>query len=144
MRHSYAGLAVPDFPTMGGSFIPGLGNQFLAEVNRLRAELKLPAVDIVQVYLHLLHRLFAVFVVLSFIPLFFFVRRRIAPGILWLQRARSLTIFSAILLFVQFCLGIFTLLTLRNPWVASLHVMLGALLLAFAVLIAIRFYYYVT
>jgi cytochrome c oxidase assembly protein subunit 15 len=39
MRHTGAGLAVPDFPTAAGSFIPSISAAAIARANELRAQL---------------------------------------------------------------------------------------------------------
>lgn len=130
MRHSYSGLAVPDFPTMGGEWIPAFDRKFYNSVNEIRRSLGLSTVSTAQVSIHLLHRLFAVFAVLSFIPLFIAGLRE--------KSVRSLTIAAGVILILQFALGVATLLSLREAWTASFHVMFGAALLGLAVIITMR------
>jgi cytochrome c oxidase assembly protein subunit 15 len=134
MRHSEAGLAVPDFPTMGQSYLPSLSAETIGKINELRAAVRLPAVSELQVFLHLLHRLWAVVVVAAVLWLSLSLRRlksvprQVRVNMRWLE----------ILLVVQLTLGILVILSLRSPIVATLHVVIGALMLAGAVLLALR------
>jgi cytochrome c oxidase assembly protein subunit 15 len=140
MRHTESGLAVPDFPTVGGEYLPKLDNQFLSTINRERKELSLPEVNAFQVGIHLTHRVFALLVFAAFLPLGLSVWKHILNDEFWLMRAKKLTGIIGCIIVAQATLGIFTLLSLRDPWIASFHVMLGALLLGLSTLLALRLY----
>jgi cytochrome c oxidase assembly protein subunit 15 len=131
MRHAEAGLAIPDFPTMGGSFIPWATTGMLETVNIMRNTLNLPPVNNWQISLHLLHRVWAVSV--FFIVLAFSIKSaRMTPGRFTIEKffKHSNSGFLLLLITLQFTLGIVTIVTVRNPWMASLHVLFGAVLLA--------------
>ncbi len=120
MRHSGAGLAVPDFPTVGGEWLPAFNETLLTKLTAMRHSFapQLAPVTMLQVVVHLLHRALAV-LILGVVLL------------LWRSRGtkRALTTVIAALVFVQFSLGIIALLSERHPILTSLHVITGALLL---------------
>jgi len=131
MRHAEAGLAIPDFPTMGGSFFPWATTGMLETANIMRSALNLPPVTNWQISLHLLHRVWSV-VVFSIVLAFSLRSARMAHGNFALEKffRYSNSGFILLLITLQFTLGIVTVLTVRNPWMASLHVFFGAVLLA--------------
>lgn len=126
MRHSESGLAVLDFPTMAGSWLPSLGAETLASINAERKAMHLAPVDSMQVLSHLAHRFMGVLVAGALLA--FALRFR--------HQAKYITA----LVLVQFTLGIITVLSVRNPIITSLHVLFGALLLGAVVLVALRAY----
>jgi len=131
MRHAEAGLAIPDFPTMGGSYLPWISINMLETVNALRSSLNLPPVTSLQVFLHLLHRVWSV--VVSSIVIFFSLRSvALAHGKFPIEKLfkYSNSGFLLILISLQFTLGVITILTVRNTWIATFHVFFGAVLLA--------------
>lgn len=123
VRHAEAGLAVLDFPTIAGQWLPTFGPEMLASINVKRQALGFSPVDLFQVIAHVMHRIWALVVV--GVLLWYCVKLRMlkSDGASWL----GLSIGT--LLFVQFALGIITILSLRHPWLASLHVVVGAILL---------------
>lgn len=142
MRHSQAGLAIPDFPTMGNEWLPMFDQSMLDSVNAQRKEVHLPAVTMGQVVIHFLHRLGGILVLSYGLYLFYLLAnsgalKKVSEKF-FKTRGLSLSIFTLLLL--QFALGIVTVLTVRNPWIASLHVVLGAVLLGLSVLLALRLY----
>lgn len=134
MRHSEAGLAIPDFPTMGGEWIPRFDSEMLATVNQLRVPLGLRSVDMSQVVIHFAHRVGAFVVVIALVLLGLRVNRQKGSSKLALQTVKPLML----LLLAQFGLGVVTVWSGRMPWMASAHVTLGAGLLAATVLLAMR------
>lgn len=133
MRHAGAGLALPDFPKMGGQWLPNLSPQMMATANHLRIGLGLPPVDELQVLFHLLHRGGAVLVLVAICGLFI-VSRGVA---LSTKVQRNITLLT-LLTIVQIALGIATVLTVRQPWITSVHVVIGAALLGLSVLLVLR------
>jgi cytochrome c oxidase assembly protein subunit 15 len=131
MRHAEAGLAIPDFPTMGGSFIPWATTEMLDAANLIRKTLKLPPVTNWQLSLHLLHRIWSV-VVFATVVVFSLESARKAHGKYTTENffKYSNSAFLLSLITLQFTLGVVTVITVRNPWMASLHVFFGAVLLA--------------
>lgn len=142
MRHSGAGLAVPDFPTVGGTYLPPFDHRFLESINRLRQERMMLPVSELQVGLHLAHRLMAVVVVGAILVLAVSWRKRsITPELRRrLGGPRGMTLAAVMLVTVQFFLGVLTVWSERDPFLASLHVVSGALLLGLSVLLAARLY----
>lgn len=133
MRHGEAGLAIMDFPTMAGSWLPSLSDETLKFINESRLAHELSLVTSHQVLLHLLHRAGAV---IAFI------------GIIWATipsircvEDRKLKIavhLVAGVVLIQFILGATIIWTGRQPWVASAHVLCGALLLLTSTVFTLR------
>lgn len=138
LRHSGSGLAIPDFPTVGGSWLPSFDDQLLATINETRRGMSLSAVTMSQIFIHLLHRIWAVVVLVGL----FYCGSKIVLSHLAhsLERRTALTLLG--LVFLQFTLGILTVLTGRQPYVTSLHVMIGAALLGINFLLVLRTYPY--
>ncbi len=138
MRHSESGLAIPDFPTMFGSWIPPLSGERLAEANRELWKLDYPAVDFWQMLSHVWHRTWAgvvtIMICWSAIKVF-----REHPGNAGLRRPAVLLL---VLLAVQVTLGILTVLTEKQFTITSLHVVTGAMTLATSVVLVIRAYHH--
>ena len=65
MRHDQAGLAIPDFPTMGWTFFPTFDTAWLNRINEWRFENNLDPVNMAQVMIHLLHRCWAFLILLE-------------------------------------------------------------------------------
>jgi cytochrome c oxidase assembly protein subunit 15 len=114
MRHIGAGLAIPDFPWMFGHVVPDHWS---------------PAIAI-----HFAHRLGALIATLSILATsaYIWTRQADRPE---LARPATLVVF---LVGVQLMLGAFTVLSRRDVWINSLHVVCGALVLTTALVIALR------
>lgn len=132
VRHSESGLAIPDFPTMGGHWFPMFDDTMLARINSWRLDYTLsstaflPDVSLAQVAIHAVHRLWALAVITAYFGVLRIAwrKRTTAP------RTTAIAVGSGALLAVQVALGILTVTTQRLPIVASLHVVVGAALLA--------------
>jgi cytochrome c oxidase assembly protein subunit 15 len=114
MRHTGAGLAIPDFPLMFGGLMPDHWNTKIA--------------------IHFAHRVGAVVVALAALATCFHV---------WYhERLRTeLTRPAAILLALVACqitLGGLTVLSRREVWINSLHVVCGALVLTTSLVLTLR------
>ncbi|WKZ57615.1 MAG: COX15/CtaA family protein [Bdellovibrionota bacterium] len=133
MRHHGAGLAVPDFPLMGGSLWPAPG--ILPEINRMRQELGLVPVDMAAVSLHLVHRVLG-FVLLGFVVL---IAVRTRGTLIPASLRRAVTVLG-IVTTLQVALGVATILSARGPIITSLHVVTGALFLAASFWLVLRTY----
>jgi heme a synthase len=114
MRHSDAGMAIPDFPWMFGHLVPDHWDAKIA--------------------VHFAHRIGAFLVALSVLATSAHVlyhhpgRRRLAgPAMLLI-----------VLVAIQVTLGALTVLTGRNVWINSLHLVCGALVLAASIVITLR------
>ena len=114
MRHTGAGLAIPDFPLMFGHLIPTHWDPKIA--------------------IHFAHRVGALVVALSVLAT--------AGHVFYHQpRRRELTRPAALvcaLVAVQITLGALTVLSGRNVWINSAHVVGGALVLTTTLVIALR------
>ncbi|MBN8549568.1 MAG: COX15/CtaA family protein [Deltaproteobacteria bacterium] len=136
MRHSSSGLAVPDFPTMGGQWLPTFSAEMLVYINQLREAINYAPVTMQQVVYHVVHRGGAVLVVAVVAALLIKTLKSAKASPQLRSTARSL----AIGVVLQFLLGVLTVLSIRQPYLASIHVMVGALLLGEAVMAALRSY----
>jgi len=114
MRHTGAGLAIPDFPLMFGGLVPDHWNAKIA--------------------IHFAHRTGALVVTAAVIALFMSVRRHYRDRRELMRPAALLVALVAI----QVTLGALTVLSLRNPWINSFHVVCGALVLTTSLVIALR------
>jgi cytochrome c oxidase assembly protein subunit 15 len=114
MRHSHAGLAIPDFPLMFGHLVPDHWDAKIA--------------------VNFAHRLGALLVASSI---------ALTTSHVWAhQRSqRRLSTPAALLVMlvaIQVTLGALTILTRRNEWINSLHVVCGALVLATSLVLTLR------
>jgi cytochrome c oxidase assembly protein subunit 15 len=114
MRHSDAGLAIPDFPWMFGHVIPDHWDSKIA--------------------VHFAHRIGALIVVLSVMA---------TSAHIWYHHRdrRELTRPATLILLlvaVQVTLGALTVLTKRDIWINSVHLVCGALVLATSIVITLR------
>jgi heme a synthase len=114
MRHTGAGLAIPDFPLMFGHLVPDHWDSKIA--------------------VHFAHRVGALIVVLAIVA---------TAAHVWYHhpRRRELTGPAALLLLlvaVQITLGALTVLSRRAVWINSLHVVCGALVLTTSLVLTLR------
>ena len=114
MRHTGAGLAIPDFPLMFGRLIPTHWDSRIA--------------------VHFSHRVGAIVVVIGVLSTCGYVRSR-------LRNRRELVGPATLLVAlvpVQITLGAFTVLSRLNPWINSVHVVCGALVLTTSLVLTLR------
>lgn len=145
MRHSDAGLAIPDLPLAFGKVLPPTDDAALAEANRIRARyasdptiidsrirrhLAAP-VTLGQVWAHYAHRVGAV--VVTGVVLWL-------AWVAWRRRESLAGLVLAVvgLLAAQFTLGVLTVLWRKPADIASMHVATGALLLMCVAVLTIR------
>lgn len=134
MRHTGSGLAIPDFPKMGGSWIPTFNKDMLFFINDWRFENNLEPVNVMQVIFHFLHRIWAVLIVLKLIGLnvvgfkYFATSKKIIPLLHFINFA----------VFFQVMLGIGVVMSVKEPISTSLHVATGAAILGLSVLLFLR------
>ncbi len=134
MRHTESGLAIPDFPKMGGYWFPPFNDAMLARVNAWRFYENLDAVTLTQVWFHFFHRAGALLVTAGCVLINFFGLEtfRNRPKII------STIFFLDLMIVLQILLGITTILSKKEPMVTSLHVVLGAAVLGMSVLLLLR------
>jgi cytochrome c oxidase assembly protein subunit 15 len=132
MRHSHAGLSIRDFPTSYGHLFPPLDDATVAQINQQRGAASQPYTSAALILLQYVHRVWAALIVVGLVftairllrgqlPIFF---RRCAAG--WI-----------LLVFVQFCLGAWTVLSNKAADIATAHVLFGALTLMLGVLLTV-------
>jgi len=134
MRHAQAGLAIPDFPTMGWTMLPNFDAAWLNRVNAWRFENNLDQVNMGQVMIHLTHRIWALFILLKLLWLNNIAykecldRPLILKTLYWLNLA----------VILQITLGISTVLSQKEVYTTTLHVTLGAIVLGLSFLMVLR------
>jgi cytochrome c oxidase assembly protein subunit 15 len=134
MRHAQAGLAVPDFPTMGWAVFPTFDQAWLDRINAWRFENNLDPVNMGQVCIHLLHRLWAFLILVVILLLNNIAYKDCLDRPLILKTLYWLNI--AVLL--QITLGISTVLTSKEVYTTTLHVTTGAVVLGLSFLMVLR------
>lgn len=138
MRHTEAGLAVPDFPLAYGQLFPALSAESIEAYNQQLIEdnIRLAAdgpITSGQIIIHMVHRLWAI---------------AVGVLILWTSgRLRKLSSFSngisklayllVAVLSAQIVLGTLTVLSRKAVAITTAHVATGALLLASCVLVSL-------
>jgi heme a synthase len=131
MRHQHKDLAVLDFPTANGQWVPDTSEAALAKINVWRDARGLSDVDAFQIWLQMAHRFLAVLIGVAVI--LFFVRVR---QLRYSSRApilSRLSIFWLILFFIQFTLGAAVIWSNKAADIATTHVAVGAIMLSFGV-----------
>jgi len=129
MRHQHKDLAILDFPTANGAWIPDTSATALAKVNAWRDARALSDVDAFQIWLQMAHRFLAALIGIAVIA--FCVRVwKDAHAIAALRR---LSILWVLLFLLQFTLGAWTIWSDKAADVATSHVAVGAIMLSFGV-----------
>jgi len=113
MRHTGAGLAIPDFPLMFGHLWPTHWDPKIA--------------------VHFAHRVGALLVAISILSTAIAVFRRTKLG----ELRRPATLLLA-LVAIQITLGALTVLSRRDVWINSVHVVCGALVLTTSLVLTLR------
>ena len=129
MRHQHRDLAILDFPTANGAWIPDTSATTLAKINAWRDGQGLSAVTAFQIWLQIVHRFLALVIATAIIAFCLRVLRE-APGFIALKR---LSIFWVAGLACQIALGAWTIWSNKAADIATAHVALGAVMLSFGV-----------
>jgi cytochrome c oxidase assembly protein subunit 15 len=116
MRHTGAGLAIPDFPLAYGHLIPPFWN--------------------VGIGLHFAHRIGALLVLALMVANVVAIRRQLPTRPDFIRPAWLLIVVVA----TQVTLGAYVVLSGKHPIVNTLHVATGALVLATSLALTLRFY----
>jgi len=129
MRHQHRDLAILDFPTANGAWIPDTSPNALAQLNSWREARGYSDVTAFQIWLQMAHRFLALIIAVA---VFVFCLRvwRDAGGVAALRR---LSISWALLLFLQLALGAWTIWSNKAADIATAHVAMGATMLSFGV-----------
>lgn len=134
LRHTESGLAVPDFPAMGGTLIPTFDQAMMERINQWRFEHNLDTVSMGQIHIHLLHRFWALLIFLKLIYLNSLVYKN------FLQRPlilKTMFLLNATVL-IQIMLGIGTVLSMKEVYTTTFHVAVGAVTLGLSYLLILR------
>src|SRR5690349_10102518 len=127
MRHQHKDLAILDFPTANGAWIPDTSSAALAKVNAWRDARALSDVDAFQIWLQMVHRFVAVVIGVGVIA---FCSRALRYA-RQINALRRLSIGWVTLFFAQFTLGAWTIWSNKAADVATTHVAVGAIMLSF-------------
>ena len=129
MRHQHKDLAILDFPTANGAWIPDTSAPALAKINGWRDAQALSDVDAFQIWLQMVHRFVAALIGVGVIMFFL----RVARNAREIGALRRLSILWLILFFIQFSLGAWTIWSNKAADIATTHVAVGAIMLSFGV-----------
>jgi cytochrome c oxidase assembly protein subunit 15 len=129
MRHQHKDLAILDFPTANGAWIPDTSPTALAKINAWRDARALSDVDAFQIWLQMTHRFLAVLIGIAVIAFCVQVLKDASD----LTALRRLSILWVALFCLQFALGAWTIWGNKAADVATTHVAVGAIMLSFGV-----------
>ena len=134
MRHTQSGLAIPDFPLAGGYLLPPFNQTMLNTVHAMQIDLDVPFASMSQVVVHFLHRLGGVSVTISVGWLSWKIYQLKDSD----NRIYQQTVLLDMLLLLQITLGAFTIWSLKEPLITSIHVVNGATILGLSMLMVLR------
>jgi cytochrome c oxidase assembly protein subunit 15 len=122
MRHEHAGLAVHDFPLAYGQLWPSISAEQLEAINVQRIASGEVPTTLVNIHVHMLHRLMAV-VIFAGIVAYAWRARRAAMGV------RIASRWWVAFVVIQISLGAWTVLSDKAADITTAHVAVGALTL---------------
>ena len=134
MRHTASGLAIPDFPSMGGFWFPTFTASMIENINSILFDLDVDPVSKGQVIIHFLHRVGALIV--TVVMMYFYIKHSKAIKKRGLGQSTLTAIISIV--GVQITLGVLTVTSVRSPYIASFHVATGAALLGLCTLFLLK------
>jgi cytochrome c oxidase assembly protein subunit 15 len=132
MRHQHRDLAILDFPTANGAWIPNTSATALSKINAWRDTHGFSGVNAFQIWLQMAHRFLALIIVIAVIVFCLRVWRD-APRFVALKR---LSLLWVVLIICQIALGAWTIWSNKAADIATAHVGLGAVMLSFGVSIS--------
>jgi cytochrome c oxidase assembly protein subunit 15 len=132
MRHQHRDLAILDFPTANGAWIPDTSSVAVAKINAWRDARALSNVTPFEVWLQMVHRFLALIIAIAIISFCVCVWRD-GRGF---DTLRRLSVLWVILVFGQITLGAWVIWSNKAADVATAHVALGAVMLSFGVSIS--------
>jgi heme a synthase len=132
MRHSHAGLSIPDFPTSYGRIFPPLDAASIARINEARIATQAP-ISSGLILLQYIHRVWAVLIVvgLTSVAIRILRRQQLAAPV------RSIAGFWLVLVFIQFALGAWTVWSNKAADIATSHVFVSAVTFISGVLLSV-------
>ena len=132
MRHQHRDLAILDFPTANGAWIPDTSATALAKINAWRDSRALSEVTAFQIWLQMVHRVLAL-IIATAITAFCVRAWREARNFAALKR---LSLLWVALVLCQIVLGAWVIWSNKAADIATAHVALGAVMLSFGVSIS--------
>jgi heme a synthase len=132
MRHQHRDLAILDFPTANGAWIPDTSATALAKINAWRDARGLSDVDAFQIWLQMIHRFVALLIAIGVIAFC----SRVWKDARQIPALTRLSIWWIAFLFVQLTLGAWTIWSNKAADIATAHVAVGAVMLSFGVSIS--------
>jgi heme a synthase len=133
MRHQHRDLAILDFPTANGAWIPDTSATAVTKINAWRDARGLSDVTAFQIWLQMAHRFLAFVIAIAVIAFRFRVRTDASR----LAALKRLPTFWVVLVGCQIALGAWTIWSNKAADVATAHVALGAVMLSFGVSISV-------
>ena len=134
VRHTSSGLAIPDFPTMGGGFFPVFNDTMLNNINNYLFHIDKDLVSLFQVAIHFFHRVGALIISISFSIFFFKYYNKFKQQ----KNIRFSMWYILFAILFQIILGAATVISEKHEIITSLHVLNGAFLLGLTVLLILR------
>jgi heme a synthase len=132
MRHQHRDLAILDFPTANGAWLPDTSAVALAKINAWRDGRALSDVTAFQIWLQMVHRFLALIIAIAIIAFYARVRRDARS----FDALKRLSLFWVALVFGQIALGAWVIWSNKAADVATAHVALGAVMLSLGVSIS--------
>jgi cytochrome c oxidase assembly protein subunit 15 len=129
MRHQHRDLAILDFPTANGGWIPDTSAPALAKINVWRDARGLSDVTAFQIWLQMAHRFVALVIAIAIIAF----GLRVWRDARHLAALKRLSILWFALVACQIALGAWIIWSNKAADVATAHVALGAVMLSFGV-----------
>jgi cytochrome c oxidase assembly protein subunit 15 len=134
VRHTQSGLAIPDFPKMGGSWLPIFNDAVMAHINDWRFENDMPSVSRHQAILHFSHRFWAFLITLKAVYLNIVAFKYCQQS----SKVTQTVLLFDILLAFQILLGIGTVMSVKEVYTTTSHVLCGAALFGLSFLLVLR------
>jgi cytochrome c oxidase assembly protein subunit 15 len=132
MRHQHRDLAILDFPTANGAWIPDTSAAALAKINAWRDARALSDVSAFQIWLQMVHRFLALIIAIAIVAFCARVWREIRD----FAALKRLSLLWVVLICSQIALGAWVIWSNKAADIATAHVALGAVMLSFGVSIS--------
>src|ERR1043166_4383693 len=129
MRHQHKDLAILDFPTANGAWIPDTSPGALAKINAWRDMRALSDVSAFQIWLQMVHRFVALLIAIGVTAF----ATRVWRDAREIPALKRMSILWVAFVFVQLTLGAWTIWSNKAADIATAHVAIGAVMLSLGV-----------
>ena len=129
MRHQHRDLAILDFPTANGAWIPDTSAPALARINAWRDMRGLSDVSAFQIWLQMVHRFVALLIAIGVTAF----ATRVWRDAREIPALKRMSILWVAFVFVQLTLGAWTIWSNKAADIATAHVAIGAVMLSLGV-----------